>query len=214
VNAAFVMLLVRHGESTWNVEGRYQGRRDPPLSELGEKQAHALAVHLATNAMPRAIVSSPLARARRTAELAARACGLDLAVDERLLEIQHGPWEGELTADVARRWPEMLRDWKTRPETVTFPDGESLADVRRRLESFLADRERFASPLLVVTHDVIVRLATLLATGRSPAHLHAVSGDNCAITEIHYEAGRARLARSNDTTHLGSLRADTGRQAL
>ncbi|HXM18749.1 MAG TPA: histidine phosphatase family protein [Candidatus Tumulicola sp.] len=210
----FALLLVRHGESTWNAEGRYQGRRDSALSDLGVLQAQALAAALATKERPRAIASSPLSRARQTAQFAAQACGLSLAIDARLVEIDHGAWEGELASDVARRWPEMLRDWKARPESVTFPGGESLKDVLERWQSFRSDLARFESPLVVVTHDVIVRLAALEAAGKGVAGFFEDRSDNCAITEIHYEGQQTRLVRRNDTTHLGPLLADVAKQAL
>jgi len=133
------LLLVRHGESTWNAEGRYQGRKDPPLSARGALQAKALAERLSgsVDLRPNAIASSPLARARRTAETVAEKLACGVTIDERLIEISHGAWEGLLRTEIQRRWPDMMAAWRSAPDSVTFPGGESLADVQRRWQSAL-----------------------------------------------------------------------------
>ncbi len=208
------LYFVRHGESTWNVEGRFQGRRDVPLSPLGMRQAEAVAAVMASTEHPRAIVSSPLQRARRTAEAIGAACGLPIDIDDRLMEISHGAWEGLLEGEVARRWPIMVEQWHTSPATVEFPDGESLLQVRTRFESFLGEAQAYASPLVVCTHDVIVRLASLWASHQPIERFFAMKTENAAITEIRWEEGVPRLARHNDAGHLGGLRSDLARQAL
>jgi probable phosphoglycerate mutase len=119
------LLLVRHGESTWNVEGRYQGRLDPPLSPRGREQAQALAARLYRQQLARVdknrltgIVSSPLLRVRDTAQICAEAIGLPVDIDDRLTEISHGEWEGKLREEIANRWPEMIAAWRADPHTV------------------------------------------------------------------------------------------------
>src|SRR5262245_3013960 len=107
------ILLVRHGETTWNREGRYQGRTDIPLSPDGEAQASALSIRLAHVPIALAI-ASPLSRARATAE--AILCGrtTSLELDAALVEISHGDWEGQLSSDVERAHGEMLGTWRRR----------------------------------------------------------------------------------------------------
>jgi phosphoserine phosphatase len=214
------LVLVRHGESTWNVEGRYQGRLDPPLSPRGRAQAEALAMRLkreqrAASEAQRLgeIVSSPLVRARDTADSCAQALSLSVRVDERLTEISHGMWEGKLREEIANKWPEMVAAWRSRPHTVEFPGGETLNDVRTRFESFLKDLpDDFG--VLAATHDVIVRIATLLAQGKTLSAFNDVRVDNAAINEFLWEDGTLIPVRLNDTAHLGSLRSDTLTQAL
>src|ERR1700735_4491235 len=105
------ILLVRHGETAWNREGRYQGRTDIPLSEAGVAQVAALGARLASIPIARAI-ASPLSRARTTAEAVLDAPGrtarAPLALDPGLMEISHGAWEGQLSADVAHAHAAML----------------------------------------------------------------------------------------------------------
>jgi broad specificity phosphatase PhoE len=213
------LVLVRHGESTWNVEGRYQGRLDPPLSARGQAQAETLAKRLQREQLEAqkqridTIVSSPLTRALETANICARELSLPVRRDDRLTEISHGEWEGRLREEIANRWPEMFTAWRTHPDTVRFPAGETLDDVRARFESFLMDL-RGASGVLAATHDVIVRIAVLLAQGKPLSAFNDVRVDNAALNEFSFEAGRLAIARLNDTTHLGSLRSDALTQAL
>jgi len=210
------LLLVRHGESTWNAEGRYQGRCDAPLSDLGRRQAQALATRLAADdgVRPVAIVSSPLSRARETALMSARLLRLDVETDADLIEISHGEWEGLLKPEIAAMWPQMLAAWRTRPESVRFPGGESLADVKARWRRFLASIERRGSPLLVVTHDVVVRLAVMNARGEPLSAFNTLTAENAAISEIDESAAALHLVTLNDASHLGELRADPATQAL
>jgi len=215
------LVLVRHGESTWNAEGRYQGRMDPPLSTRGRAQAQTLAERVAReqSAAPpenrvTLIVSSPLSRARDTAQACADAIELRLGTDERLTEISHGDWEGKLRGEVAIRWPDMLAQWRSNPHLVQFPHGEMLEEVELRLRSFLHGLRDETGTVLAVTHDVIVRIAVLLASGKELSSFNEVHIDNAALHEFALESGKLRLLRLNDTAHLGSLRSDTTGQAL
>ncbi|TAM62444.1 histidine phosphatase family protein [bacterium] len=204
--------LVRHGETTWNIEGRYQGRKDSMLSGRGMAQAHALAERLA-HEPPAAIVASPLLRTRSTADVVAQRVDLHTEVDQRLIEISHGVWEGCTRAEVEERWPEMLAQWRRAPHDVRFPEGETLHDVLERWCDFLAHPPASASPLLVVTHDVIVRLALLAVEGKGPEAYHEVVAENAAISEITVHDGRLTVTRVNDAAHLDGLRADVASQA-
>jgi len=215
------LVLVRHGESTWNAEGRYQGRMDPPLSTRGRAQAQTLAERVAReeSAAPpenrvTLIVSSPLSRARDTAQACADAIELRLGTDERLTEISHGDWEGKLRGEVAIRWPDMLAQWRSNPHLVQFPHGEMLEEAELRLRSFLHGLRDETGTVLAVTHDVIVRIAVLLASGKELSSFNEVHIDNAALNEFALESGKLRLLRLNDTAHLGSLRSDTTGQAL
>ena len=98
------IILVRHGETTWNIEGRYQGQEDTPLSERGLKQGHLLADGLRNIPIDLAI-SSPLQRSYQTCKFCADLHNLPVATDERLLEINHGSWEGVLAGDIQKQYP-------------------------------------------------------------------------------------------------------------
>ena len=112
------IILVRHGETTWNIEGRYQGQEDTPLSERGLQQGHLLAEGLRNIPLDFAI-SSPLRRSYQTCQFCAELHGLEVKSDDRLLEINHGCWEGVLAADIQKKYPaqeNLKRVWA--PQTV------------------------------------------------------------------------------------------------
>ncbi|HLS84461.1 MAG TPA: histidine phosphatase family protein [Arenimonas sp.] len=154
------ILLARHGETPWNAEGRYQGKRDIALSPVGEAQAQALGRRLAGLQITRA-VASPLARARRTAELALGEARMHLlGIEPGLAEIDHGQWEGLLASEIRARDPERLRRWREQPEAVQMPGGESLPQVAERAwAAFARACEGLDGDdlLLVVAHDAVNR---------------------------------------------------------
>jgi probable phosphoglycerate mutase len=166
-DASIPLLLARHGQTEWSRSGRYQGRCDPPL--IGEGRAQAVQIGMrARGRGVRSILSSPLRRARETAEIVAATLGLDAPrVDARLIELAYGAWEGLTQAEVRARWPDQLRQWKRVPDTAALPGGESLADLRQRLQQFLQDPEWTAhdGSVLIVSHAGPIRIALLEAAG-------------------------------------------------
>lgn len=205
--------MARHGESTWNAQGRYQGRQDPQLSERGTAQARSLALRLQRETID-GIVSSPLKRSLETAQICAASFGLRLSIDANLTEISHGEWEGELLADVAQRWPTMLACWRNTPEQVRFPGGESLGEVNARFVAFLLAAPKYGQRLLAVTHDVIIRLAMLSALNKSLSSFNEVRADNAALSEFELDGHALTALDLNATDHLGALRGSTVSQAL
>jgi probable phosphoglycerate mutase len=148
-------VLLRHGESAWIVEGRFQGQGDSLLTELGQRQMTAAATRLADPdrpprlpvpaGPPAAIVHSPLSRTTAAAELAAAALTAvhgDVVPPPRsdagLLEIGQGEWEGLLGSEIASRWQDVLAGWRRDPLTAWAPGGESLALVDARVRAMLA----------------------------------------------------------------------------
>jgi len=153
-----VVAFVRHGESEWVAEGRFQGQGDPPLSDLGRRQALLTARRLARRGRrpalplpsgpPRSVVHSPLARAGETAQLISRAVSggrgddaltepVPLLPEPGFLEIGQGEWEGLPSADVVARWGELLETWRRDPLVAWAPGGESIPDVDTRVRAAL-----------------------------------------------------------------------------
>src|ERR1700724_1310529 len=130
--AATRLLLLRHVQTELSVQRRYSGRGNPPLTELGWQQADAAARYLAQRGGISAVVSSPLQRCYDTAATAAKALGLDLTVDDDLIETDFGGWEGLTFAEAAERDPELHRRW-LRDTSVRPPDGESFDSVADRV---------------------------------------------------------------------------------
>jgi probable phosphoglycerate mutase len=199
------ILLARHGETKWNAEGRYQGQVDVPLSEVGEAQARKLGDRLRDVQVDRA-VSSPLLRAKRTAELAlGPSREAMLRLDSGLAEIAHGTWEGLLAAEIGAMDGERLRAWREAPETVQMPQGESLQQVLDRAWTALqrATVDLGADEtLLVLAHDAVNRvllcrilglpLSRLWTFRQAPTTINLLEGPDLE----HHD-----VVRLNDCTH-------------
>jgi alpha-ribazole phosphatase len=126
------LILIRHGETDWNIEGRYQGQSDVPLNSTGIKQAQDLAQQLRHEPLD-AIYSSDLARAKGTAEILSRINGAPLFLDPRLREIDQGEWEGMLFQDIRSRFTEAFEERLRDPLQVAPPGGETVGQVRQRV---------------------------------------------------------------------------------
>lgn len=204
--------IARHGETTWNAVGRYQGRLETPLSPLGQAQAQALAAALAGKGIGR-IVSSPLSRCMQTAVPLSLQTGLPIETEPLLLEIAHGTWEGRYRSEIAATEPQLYRTWREHPELVKFTGGESLNDVLDRWKRFV-DRFEARTNTLLLTHDVVVRLALLERTGRPPAELRRVRALNAAYARFEVDDGVWTLREECEAGHLAGFAADPEKQAL
>jgi len=204
--------VARHGETTWNLAGRYQGRLESPLSPRGERQALALADAMARAAVER-VVSSPLGRCTATASPAAQRTGARLETDDRLIEIAHGTWEGRLRDEIAANDPERYRAWRADPAHVQFEHGENIAQVLARWRSFAATFAP-AAPALVVTHDAVVRVALVDALSRGLEDFWSARVENGAYAVFDVHDGRWLLVAECVADHLGALRAPIEGQAL
>lgn len=181
------LFLVRHAETEWNREGRYQGQSDPPLSTRGEMQARLMADKLASLPIA-AVFTSPLQRARYTALALSARMGRTAVNDDRLMELGFGRWEGLTQLEVKSRWPEILRLWKRAPDQVRFPGGEALNDLRCRVQSFLSDVARHPGPVLAVTHEAVIRIAILELRGEPLSAYRRLHVANASVTAIPLRA--------------------------
>ncbi|HUG42608.1 MAG TPA: histidine phosphatase family protein [Acidobacteriota bacterium] len=166
------LILVRHGESAWNAEGRVQGQSDPPLSKFGRRQADAIAEELADRGI-REIHSSDLRRAAQTANALAERTNLRVRLDRRLREIHQGLWEGRLRTEIKRKWPELVSEWEKDPWQCSPPEGETLQQVAARARSFLGDllERSIDGSVAVITHKVPAALLTLQVSRADPSSI-------------------------------------------
>jgi broad specificity phosphatase PhoE len=158
--------ILRHGQTDWNVEGRYQGQADRPLNAVGLAQAEAAAAQLQGKCFA-AIYSSDLQRARVTAEIIAGQLGLPVQVDRRLREVNQGEWEGMLTADIQQRYAEEWAERRADRLHAAPPGGESLAQVAARvLEGLYAIAQRHPEQrILIVSHGLALAVVLCAAAG-------------------------------------------------
>jgi phosphoserine phosphatase len=149
------IILCRHGETDWNVHGRYQGRTDVPLNERGRQQARDLARRLSDQRID-VVYSSTLERAYDTAAEIARPRGLEVRRDPRLDEIDQGLWEGMHHEDIKRHHPEKLAAWQHHPIDLRLPEGETLEEVRLRVRDALDDMMLLhqGKAICIVAHSV------------------------------------------------------------
>jgi phosphoserine phosphatase len=205
--------VARHGETDWNREGRYQGQLESSLTQLGRSQAAALASALAGSGAQR-VISSPLARCLQTASPVAAALGIDVEMDGRLLEIAHGTWEGRLRTEIERADPGRVRAWMHEPASVQFEGGESLDDVAARWLGFTSSLRGKNESIVIVTHDVLVRIAVLLASGRPLTSLWEPRVQNGGYASFSMALERWEVVDECRDEHLEGIRADPARQAL
>lgn len=202
------IILIRHGETTWNIEGRYQGQEDTPLSPRGLEQGKLLAQGL-KNVPLDVCISSPLQRSYQTCKFCADLHKLPVATDERLTEINHGDWEGVLAPDIAKAYPVEFEQWHTAPHLVQMPGegGETLDDVRRRVRAAFDEyaRKYEGKTVLVAAHDAVNKAIICDLLGLGMEHFWQIKQDNTCINVMEYNEGAWRLVLLNSVNHMGFL---------
>lgn len=179
------LILIRHGETDWNVEKRYQGQEDPPLNGRGRDQALFLAEAL--SAIPLDVLySSPLARARETAQIITEQLGIPLHFEARLKEIHLGEWGGKLSAEVAAQDPDRHLRWEADAWSVTPPGGESLFQVRERVHAAADEivRRHEGRTIGLVAHRIPLGLLRIRYGNLDPSLLRKMYLPNAGWEEV------------------------------
>lgn len=195
--------LVRHGETTWNAEGRWQGTLDIPLGEVGHQQAQALAKHLKDRPIA-AIYSSDLSRARDTAEPLSRAKGLEIQTDARLRELDFGVFQGLTHDEIRAKYPEEERELFVDYLDFVLPEGESRRTVQARVYEMWQEvvRRHPNSEVVVMSHGGPVRLLLLKLFDDQVERMLKVPLPNVSVTTITAEGDKLELEGLGETTHL------------
>jgi probable phosphoglycerate mutase len=216
---------VRHGETDWNRDKRFQGQIDVPLNPQGRVQAAQAAEFLKPIPIDRA-VSSPMLRPKETAEIILQSHPeVNLTLNSLLCEISHGLWEGKLEAEIESAYPGELQQWQLAPETVQMPEGENLQQVWDRVveawQQILAETPASESErpvtTLVVAHDAVNKALLCYLAGLSPAHFWTFKQGNGSVTVIDYpygSGGSPVIQAMNITSHLGGVLDKTAAGAL
>jgi broad specificity phosphatase PhoE len=199
------LVVVRHGVTDWNREGRFQGHLDPPLSEIGRREADLVAARIASDDLlrPQRVVSSSLARAVQTAAVIGEASGVAVETDDRLMEIGQGEWEGRTHAELEVSDARRYRAWREAAGVRQPPGGESLESATARVRAVVDELATLDSgTICLVSHGGTMRVLARLLFDLADDRSWALDVDNASVGVATLVAGRWRLDRWNDTGHL------------
>jgi alpha-ribazole phosphatase/probable phosphoglycerate mutase len=206
------ILLARHGETVFNVEGRWQGQSDSPLSERGLAQARELGRALAEDSIA-VVYSSDLGRAMATAREVAEPHGLTAQGEARLREVHVGGWTGLNGAEIDAKYPGQRKIWSSAPANLHLPDGETLHQVQDRALAFFAERmpHHADQTIVVIGHGALNQSILIAAMGGRVEDLWLAERiDNCQISRLEWTLAEGlKLIELCDVRHLsevGSLR--------
>lgn len=199
--------FVRHGETLWNKNGRFQGHSDIALSFEGRLQAEKARDRLATEEFD-AVYSSDLSRAKETAEILCQDRKINIEIEQRLRECCFGQWEGKTYQEILDASPDMIQTWHRDPGSFTIPDGEAMDDVKDRVKAAVLDicKNHPDSQVLVVSHGGIIRMVLSWALGLSYNRFWQIRQDNTAINVLDFYDDKAIIALINDCNHLGTVK--------
>jgi len=196
--------IVRHGETQWNKEEVFRGRKDLPLNKTGKQQAENVGFYFSHVSINR-ILSSPLKRARQTAEAISNTTGTSVVTMDEFTDMNFGIWEGLSLSRVENDFPEDFSHWKRSPEKLQIEGGETLAMVRARISAGLVNiASGYGDAIVIVTHRVICKILVLHALEIGDEHFWDMKFDPGSITLLEYNNERNTLIFSNDTCHLDS----------
>ncbi len=197
------LILIRHGETYWNAQGRCQGFSDIELSDRGKEQVELLALSLRDEPLD-AVYSSDLKRAVETAELIAEHHGLSVEIDKNLREMNQGELEGLTFVYIRERYTELLGDWITSPEKVRIPGGESLKEVQERAWGSIQDiyKSHLDETVVIVSHNltIITLLCKFMGIGLSEFRRFKIHASSKSI--VAFADGRFDIKLLNNTAHL------------
>ena len=201
------IIFVRHGQTVFNIESRYQGHTDAELSDLGRRQAIRAAERLKEEKID-AVYSSDLSRASETAQAVARFHNLPVQTDERLRECAFGDWEGLTVSQIAEIHPELYENYRRDSVTHRAPNGERLEALQERVVRAISDiAERHPeATVAAVVHGGPIRAFLCHALGTPLETFRKIKLDNCGITILSLASdGGWFLEALNDTRHLDGL---------
>ena len=197
------VIFVRHGQTDWNKQKKYQGHSDIPLNETGLQQARLVAQRLAGENIS-AIYSSDLVRAVQTAEFIASQHSLHISIMPELREINFGLWEGLTYKEIMAKWPEILSAIYSGPGSALIPEGESFYDVQKRTIVGLAKciASHHEETIVIVSHGGTMRVLLCDALGLAIEKMWSLRQDSTAINIVEYFRATKVVCLVNDTCHL------------
>ncbi|OGP55555.1 MAG: hypothetical protein A2Y65_00800 [Deltaproteobacteria bacterium RBG_13_52_11] len=206
------LFLVRHGRTGWNKEQIFRGTKDVPLDEVGKEEALLVGERLKGEGIT-AVFSSPLSRAKETAEAIARFHNVKVQVLAGLNDLNFGEWEGLSIEEVKKRYLDLYQQWQQEPHRVIFPGGEGLDAVRSRVIEAVGDVvARHAQEVVVlVSHRVVLKVLICALLGLANSHFWHIGQDTAAINCFRYQDGKWIVMLLNDTCHLQKVGVERGK---
>ena len=203
------ILLIRHGETAWNREKIFRGVYDIPLNENGRLQAGHLAKALAARSVD-AAYSSPLSRARETAQIVLEPHGIDAVVHEGLRDFDYGDWTGLAEDSVASKWPAEHARWMAEPHQVRPPGGDTLREVLDRAFACVEaiTQEHVGQTVALFAHRVVNKLLILGMLTLGPERFSFIRQDNCCVNEFERTANGYIVIVLNDTAYIRQAGTD------
>ncbi|MFO7819224.1 MAG: alpha-ribazole phosphatase [Halanaerobacter sp.] len=197
------LILVRHGETNWNKESRFQGNKDIALNQKGERQAHKLAERLAKEEID-VIYSSDLDRAYKTAQIIAAKHNLAVQTRSNLQEIDFGVWEGLTYQEINEQYPNEFESWQKNPKVNNPEGGESLKDIEARVCKALTEilEEHEGKTILIAAHGGVNRVVISNFLDMPLDRCWRLSQDNTAVNIINFYRSQIILDIFNSTFHL------------
>lgn len=200
------VIFIRHGQTEWNVTGRYQGQSDVKLTEEGRKQAEKLADNFPV-AKVDAIYASDLCRAMVTAETIAAKFGLKVQAEPAFRELSFGDWEGLTYQQIVDKWEEAMANFLQHPDILEIPGGESFPAVQQRAMKRLNEliEKHDGQTIVVVAHGAVLRTMLTAALHMPLQYLWSIRQFNTAVNIVRYDAdANPTVELLNSTAHLGN----------
>ncbi|HYP34885.1 MAG TPA: histidine phosphatase family protein [Stellaceae bacterium] len=201
------IILARHGHVDWLAPERFRGRAELPLSDLGRRQAQAVARYIAATWKPDAVYTSPLGRCRETGAEIAAPFRLELRPVDGLADIDYGEWQGLTRDEAQERWPDETELWFRTPHIAAIPGGETLAALLSRTSAALRDIlwRHPDQTVVLVGHDSVNRVLLLFALEAPLSRYWHLRQEPCAVNELFFDNDSFIIGSINQTQHLSGL---------
>jgi broad specificity phosphatase PhoE len=198
------LLLTRHGHVEGILPERFRGRAELALTKKGVAQAEALAARIARSWKPAVVYTSALQRCVVTGTIIANVCGAKVIPLEGLMDIDYGAWQMRSHEEIKAESPEAYRRWRTAPQRVRFPDGESLQDVVARTADVvrLVLERHPTDTVVMVGHDSVNRVILMQFLDQPLSAYGRLTQDPCTLNEVDVDGDDIHVRRINDTSHL------------
>ena len=200
------VIFIRHGQTEWNVTGRYQGQSDVQLTAEGRRQAEKLAADFPVDTVD-AVYASDLQRAMDTAETIAQKFGLSVQAEPAFREVSFGKWEGLTYQQIVAEWEEGMTNFFQHPDILEIPGGETFPAVQKRATDKLQElvKKHDGQTIVVVAHGAVLRTMLTAALHMPLQYLWSIRQFNTAVNIVRYDEGaNATVELLNSTAHLGN----------